>query len=165
MKRRTNPLKHPPNNLSFSVPKNLDALVESKAEELLRQAFQEGGLGQRMIQQTIVHQSTYSGPLPQPEETAKYEVIFPGFTERFITMAEFGQKAEVTAVARRDKYTLIYKILGLLLAGILGICPIIGGIFLLYAGKRLEGFSSIGLAVGIIVIAIVYGRLNDSTKS
>ena len=40
---------------------------------------------------------TYSGPVPQPEDLAKYEQIQPGFADRLMTMAEIEQKEPIAA--------------------------------------------------------------------
>ena len=76
--------------------------------------------------QVLVHGgSLYSGPIPPPEDLARYEAIMPGAAERLIAMAENEQSLRVSNqnefwadTARRRRYTLGHAFSLVLLSGV-----------------------------------------------
>lgn len=64
---------------SSAVSKLLEELPEDKRDVVLSAIYS-------------VRQSSYSGPLPPPEDFASYERVLAGSTDRILTMAEEQQK-------------------------------------------------------------------------
>lgn len=68
---------------------------------------------------TVAHQQ-YSGPLPQPADLEKYDMIVPGAAERILQMAEKEQekrhKSEAVKVDTAAKLSLRGQWIGLFLA-------------------------------------------------
>lgn len=146
MKRHTNPEKHRGNYSSSVTQQQLERAIEKVVESRLPV----------MIEQTIVQQYSYSGPLPPSEETARYEVIHPGFTDRWIKMSEKEQDQRFVVIKRRDHMEIAYKLAALAASSAITFCLVGGGIFLLYHSKTMEGFTSIGLAAAAVIGALIY---------
>jgi len=162
MKRRTNPVaktSHP----AVLTPRNLEALVESRTRSAVAKALSEGGMVQQIVQRTIVQ--SHSGPLPPAEETARFEALLPGFTDRFITMAEIAQKADIATVERRDRGTLWYKFAALAVLATLGLIMISGGIWMISTDKPIQGFVAIGTATAAVIWAMRRNPKDDSKSS
>lgn len=106
-----------------------------------------------------------SGPLPPADETAKFEVIHPGFTDRWIAMSEKEQAERFRIINRRDGFEFAYRVLSLIAAVSVTLVLIGGGIALLYHEKKLEGFSAIGLAAASVVGSMIYQGRKKAVKS
>lgn len=145
MKRRTNPQKHQSSSSYSVTPKQLEQAVEKAVDGRLA-----------TIEQTIIQQTSYSGPLPPSDETANYERICPGFTDRWIKMSEIEQQKRYEVVERRDKYEMAYRVSALGVSSIITLCLVGGGMALLYLGKTMEGFASIGVAAAAIIGSLLY---------
>lgn len=159
MKRRTNPGKAKTNS-SNSSPRteldSLDLLIEKRVENQLDQRLQQIFGGGVTVEQTMVRQTSYSGPLPPSDETARYEQIHPGFVDRWTRMAERAQEAEIKTVKRRDNGELAFKLAALLCAFVVCLALVCGGVWLLHGGKSIEGFGTLAVAVG----AVIWGGLS-----
>lgn len=151
MKRRTNPEKNPGSSNSLSH-RSLEEIVEAKVRQSLN-----SGVIQQVVQQTIVSTS-FSGPLPPPEETAKFETILPGFSNRFVTMAELAQKANIDAIRRRDRSEIIFRMSSLLVTLVLGVIPLLGGMWLISLDKPVSGFTVIAGAAATVIYAATKGK-------
>lgn len=152
MKRNTNPIKH--HGGLVLKPGELEALVGQMVESRLP----------TMVEQIVVEQS-YSGPLPPAKETQIYETVHPGFTNRWITMAEKEQTARHQTISRRDWMKLAYSLLSLLAAFITILLFVGAGLFLIHTGKSGEGFASIGIAVASIIGALLYRSKNPGSQT
>ena len=71
-----------------------------------------------LVHQIVVEQ-TYSGPLPPAEETGRYEQVLPGFTDRWVKMAEIEQRTRHETSRRRDWMNFCYSMGALLSASVL----------------------------------------------
>jgi hypothetical protein len=146
MKRRTNPTKHAANSASLSIPtQQLQNLIRSEVNSQIR------------IQQITI-ESSYSGPLPQADEAIKFEEACPGFIHRWTIIAEKEQDARLSTVTRRDYMEFTYRLGGLLIAAIVCVGLLSGGIWLIKEGKSLEGFSFITVALAQIIVGAISHR-------
>ncbi|MDA1317085.1 MAG: DUF2335 domain-containing protein [bacterium] len=97
----------------------------------------------------IAMREMYSGPLPHPEMLAKYEKIHKGISNRIVRMAEkqseHRQKIEIKVI---DSNILNEK-LGMVLAFIISISVIVGGIFLISVGKNIQGLVTLGSIIAL----------------
>ena len=100
----------------------------------------------------------FSGPLPPPEELAKYEQILPGSANRIISMAEqqsaHRQSLEKTAI----NANAMTQRWGLICAFVLSMTAICGGIWLSARGMSGAGLTSIIAALAALVGVFVYGK-------
>lgn len=156
MKRRTNSANRT-TNLSQLNERQIEQLVRVKTKQALDDAMRGGQLVQ-IIEQTIVQSSSYSGPTPPADECAKFEAICPGFTMSWVEMAKKGQSADIATIIRRDRFTIVYKVLSLIAAFLLAVLLMGGGIWLLYLGKSVAGFAAIGAAIVAVVGSILYSK-------
>ena len=109
-------------------------------------------------QQQVVMQRVHQGPLPAPEDLARYNDIEPGIAHRIVCMAEqqaeHRQRLETIAVssgAWNSKW-------GLIAAWSLGMASIVGGAWIISIGKSAEGLSLIIGSLGSLVGVFLYGK-------
>lgn len=102
--------------------------------------------------------SRFSGPLPPPEELAKYEQVLAGSADRIIRMAEQQathrqslERAAIGSNAQVQKW-------GLVCAFIVAMTAIVGGIWLSLKGMSGAGLTSIIGALAALVGVFVYGK-------
>lgn len=114
----------------------------------------------------------FQGPLPPPEMLANYENVKTGFAERIVKRAEKEQKHrhEIEKIfAQRHQDQLDHKTLlsfrGQLLAFIIAMTVIGGGIYLIAIDKDAWGLSSIIGALAALVTAFIYGKRSESQQS
>lgn len=107
-----------------------------------------------IISALSVHQKTFIGPLPAPEDFAEYEKILPGSTNRILTMAEkqseHRMKSESLIIHQKFKQSGLGQIIGAVLVLCFGIIALILG---------LTGHDDVALGIGVttvISIAIVF---------
>ena len=110
------------------------------------------------IMQAAIQISRFTGPLPRPEELAKYEQILPGAADRIIRMAEqqstHRQSLEVVVIggnATTQKW-------GLACAFIIAMSAIWGGIWISLKGMSGTGLTAIIVALVALVSVFVYGK-------
>jgi len=100
----------------------------------------------------------FSGPLPPPEELAKYEQILPGSANRIISMAEqqssHRQELEKTVIGANART----QTWGLVSAFIIAMTAIGGGIWLSARGMSGAGLTSIITALAALVGVFVFGK-------
>lgn len=110
------------------------------------------------IIRAAVEISRFSGPLPPPEDLAKYEQILPGAADRIIRMAEqqaaHRQGLETVVVGAN---AAIQK-WGLASAFIIAMSAIWGGIWLSLRGMSGAGLTAIIGALVALVGVFVYGK-------
>lgn len=110
------------------------------------------------ILHAAVEISRFSGPLPHPEDLAKYEQVLPGSADRIISMAE--QQAEHRRTL--EKTVILSNVTlqqwGLGCAFVLAMTAITGGIWLSSKGMSGTGLTAIISALVALVGVFVYGK-------
>lgn len=108
--------------------------------------------------QAAIQISGYSGPLPKPEDLAKYEQILPGSADRIIRMAEqqgaHRQNLERVVV---ESNAVVQK-WGLVCAFVIAMSAISGGIWLSSKGMSGVGLTSIIGALVALVGVFIFGK-------
>jgi len=109
-----------------------------------------------IIQTSLISQ--FSGPLPPPEELAKYDRILPGSADRIIRMAEQQsthrqdlESVVIGANASNQKW-------GLICAFIVAMSAIWGGVWISLKGMSGAGLTAIITALAALVAVFVYGK-------
>jgi uncharacterized membrane protein len=106
---------------------------------------------------------SFSGPLPHPEILQRYNDIHPGAAERIIRMAEeqgaHRRHLEKTAISAHAFTERLGPILGFIVA----MTAVVGGIWLLSKGLRIEGLTSILGTVAALAGVFIYGK-SQQTK-
>jgi hypothetical protein len=102
--------------------------------------------------------------LPTPKELKEYEELLPGITERFFSAFEKQQEhrfgLEKNAVFTGSKRTLQ----GQIFAFILGLVTIVGGLFLLFQGKDIQGYSLLVGTVATLAGVFIYGKKQNKKE-
>ncbi len=116
------------------------------------------------MMQAAIEVSRYSGPLPPPENLAKYEQILPGSADRIIRMAEQQamhrqhlEKLVLGSNATAQKW-------GLGCAFIIAMSAIWGGVWLSLKGMSGEGLAAIIGALVALVAVFVYGKADQKKE-
>lgn len=95
----------------------------------------------------IHKESSYSGPIPDPESLAKYEQISPGFAERILSMAEEEARHRRRNEDRLVKNSVVTTIMGIIFAfvSVILFCGLI-----LFALINAYSIATLGIAIGAI---------------
>ncbi len=104
----------------------------------------------------------FQGPIPPPEILAKYEEIVPGAAERIIAMAELQgehRRSLEKVVVNKD---IGRATRGQIFAFLIAMTIIIGGFFMIWQGKSLEGMTSIIGAIATLAGVFVFGKVNKN---
>ena len=99
----------------------------------------------RLISQTmeVTRQISFSGPLPPPSLLAQYNEIIPNGAERMLAMAEKQASHRENLETQVIKNNLARQREGSWFAFILVLVALVGGMFLIYAGKNVYGLAAI----------------------
>lgn len=110
------------------------------------------------IMQAAIQISRFTGPLPPPEELAKYEQILAGAADRIIRMAEqqSAHRQSLEAVVIRGNATT--QKWGLACAFTIAMSAIWGGIWISLKGMSGAGLTTIIVALVSLVGVFVYGK-------
>jgi uncharacterized membrane protein len=106
----------------------------------------------------------HGGPLPDPEILAKYEQVMPGAAERIFKMAETEQHERHLMVYRDHRIKSVATLLGQVLAFVMGMSGIIGGVYLVAKDKSLAGFSVFITSLTALCGVYLYNR-QDQKRS
>jgi uncharacterized membrane protein len=115
----------------------------------------------------VIHheqRTTYSGPIPHPDDLQKYEVVCPGAAERILRMAE--QQSE----HRRSIETIVIQSnvqnsrLGLLFGVTMGLASLVIAGFCTYIGYPNVGGIIGGTGMTALVSVFVIGSKNQKDE-
>ena len=138
------------------------AVVDKKALEI-EKALQENPelvtrLGQSDNFVALIHQTSFSGPLPHPDIISGYERVLPGSAERIFSMAEKEQKfrhatqeGALTGAVKRDRR-------GQWMGFIITMCVLLIASIFAYLGNTLFAGTLIGLDLLGLATVFVIGR-------
>lgn len=97
----------------------------------------------------------FEGPLPHPETLLRYKEVFSECPERIVQMAELQAAHRRDLEKRRQKSGIFTERLGMVLAFVLALTAVAGGLYLVAHDKELTGFatffSSIVILAGLFV--------------
>lgn len=107
-----------------------------------------------------VSQQHYSGPLPKPEDLAKYDQVVPGAAERIISMAEKEMQHRHNTENKLSKEVTRTTFISIVFAflSVLILCGIV--VYALYLG-----FASVAATIAVGSIAAVGGVFIYKTKN
>jgi uncharacterized membrane protein len=109
---------------------------------------------EEMFPAAIVRRQRFAGPLPPPALLEEYDQVVPGLAERIVVMAE----GEGDHRRRIESRLIRLSEAGLLSGFLLAAASILGGLYLLWNGKTLEGLAPLVLAIAGIVTVLVLQR-------
>jgi len=156
------PIEIPQSTSSNGMP-SLDDFLKSLPPPL-KDALRDGGTsGQMMAIMTAFQASSYSGPLPPPEQLKQYEEVLPGSADRILRMAEeqahHRQGLETDAVkggAKRSWW-------GLWTGFAISVIALVLSTILVLKGHNWEGVFIGGIDIVALAGVFVYGR-SDQRK-
>ena len=105
------------------------------------------------MQQT--HQEFRAGPLPDPEDLARFEQVVPGLANRIVNMAEENQRDRL-----RSNATIRRTIaMGQVFAFLVSLGAIGAGTYLASIGHSSQGVAAIVFALGFPIASFLYRRV------
>lgn len=126
-----------------TTPQQLDPSTIEEIQENPKAALQ-------LISQTV----RFSGPVPHPDDLARYDEILPGAADRIFAMA----KKEQAHRHFKERKTLEISSRGQWFGFILGIVILAVGGWLLHEGKDAAGYVALISALVALVGAFFYSR-------
>ena len=102
--------------------------------------------------------------MPDPDTLAKYAETIPDGAERIMKMAEKEQDFRHDFASKRLRRELNQSGMGQILAFILSVTAISGGIFLAYMGKDTAGITTIISAMALLAGAFIAGRFGKKAE-
>jgi uncharacterized membrane protein len=115
-------------------------------------------------QQLTVLQQTRSGPLPSPEDLARYDMVLPGCAERILRMAEANSahrhRIEQMAVGGNVTAQLRGQIFAFVLA--LAILGLAGWLF--HIGREIAGVGLVLIEIGGLATVFITGKRQQASE-
>ena len=120
-----------------------------------------------------VEAASWSGPLPLPADFRQYEETLPGAAERILQLAERQQshrhQIEMAALATTDKIVTAdsrRSYLGIILAFIIAMTGLLGGIMLIATGRGGFGLAlCLSMLVGLAAVFVYGARSRRAERS
>jgi uncharacterized membrane protein len=116
--------------------------------------------------------ATFSGPIPAPEDLARYGQLDPSFPERIFTMAERNQEHRLAMESKilamesaQNSHVLAWRIRAQWMSFAFSTTAILAGTVLLALGHDLSGLTALIAAVASLVAAGLWGVLRPRGKS
>jgi uncharacterized membrane protein len=105
----------------------------------------------------IIYQESYSGPVPHPSILSGLDKVVPGSAKQ--VMDQFVAQGEHRREMERKylKHENIRSLLGVIFAGLIVICSLAAGTFLVWNGKELVGSLFSAVPIGTVAWAFIYG--------
>jgi len=114
---------------------------------------------------TVTGMAVRSGPLPDPEILAGYEKVMPGAAERIFKMAETEQHERHLMAYREHRVKSVATLLGQILAFLMGMTGIVGGVYLVARDKSLAGFSVFITSLAALCAVYLYNRHDQQSDN
>jgi uncharacterized membrane protein len=129
------------------VPTVVDGEVVDEAREPARAHIVAG----EVIETFSFRQSPY----PTPEDLAKYEQIHQGFTDRILTLTEEETHHRIRREEKQDDATIALAKRGQLLAFVVVMALVLGGVAAILTGHSIVGFAGLVIAAATLAGAFI----------
>jgi uncharacterized membrane protein len=100
-----------------------------------------------------------SAPYPTPDELAKYEEIHPGFTDRILRLTEQETAHRIARENKQDDATIKLATRGQLLAFVVVMTLVGGGVAAILTGHSLVGFAGLIVAAAALAGSFIAPRI------
>jgi uncharacterized membrane protein len=101
---------------------------------------------------------SYSGPLPHPDILKSFEEVLPGSAQRIFVQFEEQSAHRRAMEAKVISSGAFSQRVGSISAALIGLCGVIGGIWLTHDGKSVEGLTALFGTLGGLVSTYLYKR-------
>lgn len=115
-------------------------------------------LNEESKKQIFAQQVSFSGPLPPPAILREYKEIVKDGGERIVKMAEMHLDHRISLESRTLKEELRQNSRAQIFAFILGLCGILGAIFLAITNHDYVACTLIAATIGSLAVAFVAGK-------
>jgi uncharacterized membrane protein len=102
--------------------------------------------------------SVFVGPLPPPEQLARYEDVYPGCARQIVELAQHQATHRQTLERTHLERSFNHQRLGSTFGFVLGLGGLVGGIFLVATGHAASGLTMFFSTVTTLVGTFVYGK-------
>jgi uncharacterized membrane protein len=107
---------------------------------------------------SIVHEESFSGPLPHPKDLAAYDQIHPGAADRIIAMAEKEQAHRHAWEDKSLKFDFSYSILGIFLGFLIALALLLLAYVSSQAGHQNVALAFLAASTVGMVASFIKGR-------
>lgn len=105
-----------------------------------------------------------SAPYPTPDDLAKYEEIHPGFTDRILRLTEQETAHRIERENKQDNATIKLATRGQLLAFVVVMTLVGGGIAAILTGHSIVGFAGLIIAAATLAGSFIAPRIFGSKQ-
>ncbi|MGO9972250.1 MAG: DUF2335 domain-containing protein [Solirubrobacteraceae bacterium] len=121
---------------------------------------QERPLRARVVAGEVIEAVSFrSAPYPTPDDLAKYEEIHPGFTDRILRLTEQETAHRIERENKQDDATIKLATRGQLLAFVVVMTLVCGGIAAILAGHSVVGFAGLIVAAATLAGSFIAPRI------
>lgn len=106
----------------------------------------------------IVHEESFSGPLPHPKHLAEYDRVLPGAADRIIAMAEKEQTHRHDWENTSLKFDFSYSILGIVLGFLIALALLVLAYISSQAGHQNVALAFLAASTVGMVASFIKGR-------
>lgn len=133
---------------------------QSKRDRQIQREIARQANPQRAPAQTLIahHSQLRIAPLPRAEELAQFEAVVPGLAERIIRMAELNGDDR----RRNNRAIRIVTVMGPILAFVVAMTALSGGLYLVNQGMDVAGMAAIITAIGVPLGVFIYQRTRSN---
>jgi len=133
---------------------NEDDLVDGEVID------EQPSLRARVVAGEVIEAVSFrSAPYPTPDDLAKYEQIHPGFTDRILRLTEQETAHRIERERKQDDATIGLAARGQLLAFVVVMTLVCGGIAGILTGHSLVGFAGLVIAAAALTGSFIAPRV------
>ena len=116
-------------------------------------------------QQLLIQAQRFSGPLPHPAILKGYDEVVPGSANRIMTQFEEQGRHRRKQESRVISHRLFSSALGQILSFVVFMTLAVGGGWLIYQGKSVEGSGAIVTGIGAAIWALHGARKEQKQQT
>ncbi|HEV2754327.1 MAG TPA: DUF2335 domain-containing protein [Actinomycetota bacterium] len=139
-----------------NTPRHLRQQHPQQTEQAMRTLMQAG--------YSVTQEVYRSGPLPDPDELAKYEQAHPGAAKWIFDQAAIQGQHRRDLEKRNLEAAIKRSSIGMWLGFVLSVAVVAAGFVLLLRGREVWGFATMISALVALAGVFVYGRWSQSRE-
>lgn len=106
----------------------------------------------------VTAQTFYSGPVAHPEFAKEWESVLPGSADRIMTQFEKQAEHRQGIETNQIWWNNFKEVLGMILAFLIFISGVLGGVYLISQGKGTEGLVAVIVSIVVPLALFIAGR-------
>jgi uncharacterized membrane protein len=107
----------------------------------------------------------HAGPLPSPETLDGYDQVVPGLAERIVRRWELEGDQRHALENKIANHQMRTQSRGQVIAAVIALIVVVGGIVLLSLGKSVLGFAAMLTPLALIATAFIWGEVKEGRQN